>query len=52
MTQVAVTPPTFVVFVNDPELLHFSYQRFLINQLRQNFDFVGTPIKILARKRK
>ena len=52
MKQVASNPPTFVVFVNDPELLHFSYKRFLINQLRQNFDFKGTPIKILARKRK
>ena len=52
MTQVAVVPPTFVVFVNDPELLHFSYKRFLINQMRQNFNFEGTPIKILARKRK
>lgn len=52
MTQVAVNPPTFVVFVNDPNLLHFSYQRFLINQLRQNFDFTGTPIKLLARERK
>ncbi|QNQ82360.1 ribosome biogenesis GTPase Der [Lactobacillus sp. PV037] len=52
MTQVATNPPSFVVFVNEPELLHFSYQRFLINQLRQNFDFVGTPIKIMARKRK
>ena len=39
MTQVAVKPPTFVVFVNDPDLLHFSYERFLINQLRQAFDF-------------
>ena len=52
MTQVAVQPPTFVVFVNDPELMHFSYKRFLINQLRDNFDFTGTPIKILPRKRK
>ena len=52
MTQVATNPPSFVVFVNEQELLHFSYQRFLINQLRQNFDFVGTPIKIMARKRK
>ncbi|RVU71829.1 ribosome biogenesis GTPase Der [Lactobacillus xujianguonis] len=52
MTQVATNPPTFVVFVNDPELMHFSYQRFLINQLRENFDFTGTPIKIIARKRK
>jgi GTPase len=52
MTQVSVNPPTFVVFVNDPELLHFSYQRFLINQLRENFDFTGTPLKIIPRKRK
>lgn len=52
MTQVAIKPPTFVVFVNDPELLHFSYQRFLINQLRTTFDFTGTPIKIIPRKRK
>ena len=52
MTQVSINPPTFVVFVNDPELMHFSYQRFLINQLRENFDFDGTPIKIIARKRK
>lgn len=52
MTQVAVKPPTFVVFVNDPNLLHFSYERFLINQLRQTFDFSGTPIHIIARSRK
>lgn len=52
MTQVAIKPPTFVVFVNDPDLLHFSYQRFLINQLRSTFDFTGTPIKIIPRKRK
>ena len=52
MTQVSTNPPTFVVFVNDPELMHFSYERFLINQLRDNFDFTGTPIKVIARKRK
>ncbi|MBI0110160.1 MULTISPECIES: ribosome biogenesis GTPase Der [Lactobacillus] len=52
MTQVATNPPTFVVFVNDPELMHFSYERFLTNQLRANFDFSGTPIKIIPRKRK
>jgi GTP-binding protein len=52
MTQVAVKPPTFVVFVNDPDLLHFSYERFLINQLRQTFDFEGTPIHLIARNRK
>lgn len=51
-TQVAVQPPTFVVFVNDVELMHFSYQRFLENQIRQHFDFTGTPIKLLIRARK
>ncbi|MGM9927719.1 MAG: ribosome biogenesis GTPase Der [Bacillus sp. (in: firmicutes)] len=51
-TQVAVKPPTFVVFVNEPELMHFSYQRFLENRIREAFGFEGTPIKIFARKRK
>ncbi len=51
MTQVTIGPPTFVVFVNDVELLHFSYRRFLENQLRENFDFVGTPLRIIPRKR-
>ncbi|WP_047985319.1 ribosome biogenesis GTPase Der [Ornithinibacillus californiensis] len=50
-TQVAVKPPAFVVFVNDPELMHFSYQRFLENKIRDAFGFVGTPIKIIARRR-
>jgi GTP-binding protein len=51
-TQVAVKPPTFVVFVNDPELMHFSYERFLENRIRDAFGFEGTPIKIYARARK
>jgi GTPase len=51
-TQVAVKPPTFVVFVNEPELLHFSYERFLENRIREAFGFEGTPIKIYARERK
>ncbi|WP_042346368.1 ribosome biogenesis GTPase Der [Bacillus massiliigorillae] len=51
-TQVAIKPPTFVVFVNDPELLHFSYTRFLENRIREAFEFEGTPIKIFARQRK
>lgn len=51
-TQVSVKPPTFVVFVNEPELLHFSYERFLENRIRDAFDFTGTPIKIFARERK
>lgn len=50
-SQVAVEPPTIVLFVNDPELLHFSYTRYLENKLRDAFGFTGTPIKILARKR-
>ncbi|MYL32735.1 ribosome biogenesis GTPase Der [Pontibacillus yanchengensis] len=51
-TQVAVAPPTFVVFVNNPDLLHFSYERFLENRIREAFGFEGTPIKIYARQRK
>jgi GTPase len=51
-SQVAVKPPTFVVFVNDPELMHFSYERFLENRIRAAFEFEGTPIKILTRERK
>lgn len=52
MTQVSVKPPTFIVFVNEPELLHFSYERFLENRIRDAFGFEGTPIKIFARERK
>lgn len=51
-TQVAVKPPTFVVFVNEEELMHFSYSRFLENQIRKAFTFEGTPIHIIARRRK
>lgn len=50
-TQVSTQPPTFVIFVNDPELLHFSYKRYLENRLRQAFGFEGTPIHIIARTR-
>ncbi|SFJ57608.1 ribosome biogenesis GTPase Der [Thermoflavimicrobium dichotomicum] len=50
-TQVAVKPPTFVLFVNDPELAHFSYLRYLENQLRAAFQFFGTPIRIRLRKK-
>ncbi|MBH0229599.1 ribosome biogenesis GTPase Der [Halobacillus yeomjeoni] len=50
--QVSVKPPTFVVFVNEPELMHFTYERFLENRIREAFGFEGTPIKIYARKRK
>lgn len=51
-TQVAVKPPTFVIFVNEEELMHFSYARFLENQIRKAFTFEGTPIKIIPRRRK
>ncbi|MDR0199641.1 MAG: ribosome biogenesis GTPase Der [Streptococcaceae bacterium] len=50
--QVAIKPPTFVVFVNEEDLMHFSYLRFLENQIRKAFVFTGTPIHIIARKRK
>ena len=50
-SQVAVAPPTFVLFVNDPELLHFSYKRFLENKLREAFNFTGTTLRIIARER-
>ena len=51
MTQVATKPPTFAIFVNSKKLFHFSYQRYIINKLRSEFDFTGTPIKILIRER-
>ncbi|MCC5894939.1 MAG: ribosome biogenesis GTPase Der [Alkalibacterium sp.] len=51
-TQVAVSPPTFIIFVNDPELLHFSYARYLENKFRATFNFEGTPIRIIPRRRK
>lgn len=52
MTQVAVKPPTFVVFVNDKELMHFSYTRYLENQIRNAFGFKGTSLKFIIRERK
>ena len=51
MTQVAVKPPTFVIFVNDKELMHFSYTRYLENQIRNAFGFRGTSLKFLIRER-
>lgn len=52
MTQVAVKPPTFVIFVNDKELMHFSYTRYLENQIRNAFGFRGTSLKFIIRERK
>jgi GTP-binding protein len=50
-TQVAQKPPTFVLFVNEEDSMHFSYKRYLLNRLRESFDFEGTPIKLILRKR-
>jgi GTP-binding protein len=52
VTQIGTKPPTFVFFVNDPKCLHFSYERYLENKLRENFDFSGTGIKLEFRERK
>lgn len=52
ITQVSVKPPTFVVFINDRQLMHFSYTRYIENQIRNTFGFRGTPIHIIARERK
>ncbi|MBB6635407.1 ribosome biogenesis GTPase Der [Cohnella thailandensis] len=51
VTQVAVKPPTLLVFVNDPELMHFSYERFLENKIRAAFDFEGTPLRLFTRRK-
>ena len=51
-TQVAVKPPTFVIFVNDKELMHFSYTRYLENRIRETFGFRGTALKFIIRERK
>lgn len=51
-TQVAVKPPTFVLFVNDPDLMHYSYLRYLENQFRKSFGLEGTPIRFILRQRK
>lgn len=51
MTQVAVKPPTFVIFVNDKELMHFSYTRYIENKIREAFGFRGTPLKFIIRER-
>jgi len=51
ITQVAVKPPTFVIFVNDKELMHFSYTRYIENQIRETFGFRGTPLRFIIRER-
>ena len=52
ITQVAVKPPTFVIFVNDKELMHFSYTRYIENKIRDTFGFRGTSLKFIIRERK
>ena len=51
MTQASTKPPTFVVFVNDKKLFHFSYERYLVNQLRKEFGLIGTPIRMIVREK-
>lgn len=51
MTQVSIKPPTFVIFVNDKELMHFSYTRYLENKIREAFGFRGTSLKFIIRER-
>ena len=50
-TQVATRPPTFVIFVNKKELFHFSYERYLVNQIRKEFGMQGTPVRIIVREK-
>ena len=52
MTQADICPPRFIIFVNEPELFHFSYLRFIENRLRESYGFEGTPLKFVIRKRK
>lgn len=51
-TQVSVKPPTFILFINDKKLMHFSYQRYLENKIRENFGFEGTPVRFILREKK
>ena len=50
-TQASIKPPTFVIFVNSKELFHFSYERYLVNQIRKEFGLEGTPIRIIVREK-
>ena len=52
ITQVSVKPPTFVIFVNDKQLMHFSYTRYIENKIREAFGFKGTPLRFIIRERK
>ena len=50
-TQAGTKPPTFVIFVNKKDLFHFSYERYLVNQIRKEFDLTGTPVRIIVREK-
>ncbi len=50
-TQASTKPPTFVIFVNNKDLFHFSYERYLVNQIRKEFGLVGTPVRIIVREK-
>jgi GTP-binding protein len=52
ITQASVKPPTFVIFVNDKQLMHFSYTRYIENKIRDAFGFMGTPLRFIIRERK
>ena len=51
-TQASTKPPTFIIFVNSKELFHFSYERYLVNQIRKEFGLTGTPIRVIAREKR
>ena len=51
-SQVSTKPPTFVIFVNDKSLFHFSYERYLVNQIRKEFGLEGTPVRMIAREKR
>ena len=50
-TQSSIQPPTFVIFVNKKDLFHFSYERYLVNQIRKEFGLIGTPVRVIVREK-
>ena len=51
VTQAGTKPPTFVIFVNNKDIFHFSYERYLVNHIRKEFGLIGTPIRIIVREK-
>ena len=51
VTQASTKPPTFIIFVNNKDIFHFSYERYLVNHIRKEFKMTGTPIKVIAREK-